>query len=183
MERSLEAFFLDAQFSFQHSVRWKLRPNNFLAQVMIFRATWPLTPKIRKMSKRGRKSQNPKNHHRAFFVALVEPDRMSYQAPKSVNPCSKNRFSKFHLPKKSKNMQIFSKSRKFGKSKWWEKYKWGVNRRVSIRQFAPDNFRNFKMRILTPYGRKTSEFGAKKVANLIQKFHRKNMVDSETDSS
>jgi len=50
-------------------------------------------------------------------------------------------------------------------------------------QIAPDNFRNFKMRILTPYGQKTSEFGAKKVANLTQKFHRKNMVDSETDSS
>ena len=150
---------------------------------MIFRATWPLTPKIRKMAKRGRKSQNPKNHHRAFFVLLVEPDRMSYRATKSVNPCSKNRFSKLTPTKKSKNMQIFSKSRKSGKSKWWEKYKWGVNRRVSIRQFAPDNFRNWKIDFWGPYGRKTSKFGAKKVANLIQKFHRKNMVATETDSS
>jgi hypothetical protein len=112
MERSLEAFFLDAQFSFQHSVRWKLRPAIFLAQVMIFRARSPLTPKIFQRSKSGQKSQNRQNHHRAFFVKLHEPDRLSYQPCRSVNPCSSYGMPKLVHTEKVENWQIFSKSQK-----------------------------------------------------------------------
>jgi hypothetical protein len=84
---------------------------------------------------------------------------------------------------KVENWQIFSKSQKSRKWKWWEKYKWGVNRRVSTRRIEPKNFRFEKSTFWGPYGRKTVEIGAKKWAILIKKFYGKNTFDTSIDSS